>query len=361
MQCDVLQERSCHELRRNGDRMALEHVPEEFGIKPGAEEFPLMVVLSLTYVCNAGCPHCPYTKSDIRKTYEDARFMPPEVFRKIADECGKFRSYMRISGGGEPLLHPEILDLIEYAKRVGARIGLITNGSLMTDRTASRLLAAGTDVIEVSVDAADPDTYSKLRVGLNFKKLLKQVTNAVKIRNELRSDTKIVVSVVNQKSVQEKLEDAVRFWKAIADSVIVRKYLTWGIGDESDSADTTPYIPDRRIPCPFPFERLNVDTRGDVTFCGYDIVGETCSVFGNVMEHSIQTVWQGAKFHEWRELLLAGKYEEIDICSKCPDWRYRSWKYNYWNVLDDAEKTKAERLITPENLRHAGIPAVGDE
>lgn len=320
------------------------HMPERFSIKEGAEEFPLMVVLSMTYVCNAKCPQCPYTQSNIRETYKDALFMSPDIFKKIADECGKYGSYMRLSGGGEPLLHPQMLDLIEYAKQAGARVGLITNGSLLTPDRADRLLKTGTDVIEVSVDAADPKTYAKIRIGLDFDRLVKHLRDAVRRRNEWKSPSSIVVSVVNQELIEGKVDEIVEFWKNIADNVIVRKYLTWGIGDESWSADPTPYITDHRVPCPFPFERLNVDSRGDIMFCGYDIAGETCSVFGNVMEKSIREIWQGDRFTQWRDLLLAGEYEKIEICSKCPDWRYRSWKYNYWNVLEHAEKTRKERI-----------------
>src|SRR4030042_1647517 len=110
--------------------MQIQHLPREFKIKEGAEEFPLMVVLSVTYVCNSRCPGCPYTNSTIRETYKDASFMPADLFKKIADECGKYGAYLRLSGGGEPLLHPQMVDLIEYAKSKGAKIGLITNGSV---------------------------------------------------------------------------------------------------------------------------------------------------------------------------------------------------------------------------------------
>ena len=45
----------------------------EYGLRPGAEEFPLMVVISVIYPCNLGCPFCPYTdgNSDLRKFYHE--------------------------------------------------------------------------------------------------------------------------------------------------------------------------------------------------------------------------------------------------------------------------------------------------
>ncbi len=323
--------------------MTVDHLPTIAGLKPGAEKFPLMVVVAICYVCNAKCPACPYTRSSIRRSYRDAPLMKSSTFRKIADECGKHCAYVRISGGGEPLLHPHMIGLVEYAKRAGAKVGLITNGSKLTPNVTNKLLDAGIDAIEVSVDAADRDTYSYVRAGLDFDVLLGNVRCLIAKRNGQHSSTRVVASVVNQRAIEGKLDTTVAFWREIVDEVQVRKYLTWGIGDPSESGDAAPYIPDlpTRAPCPFPFERLNVDSRGKIEFCGFDIAGETD--FGNVNETTIGEVWRGGKFNLWRQLLLEGRYEEIPVCRKCPDWKYRSWNYNYWSVLDKAEQARVER------------------
>jgi MoaA/NifB/PqqE/SkfB family radical SAM enzyme len=261
--------------------------------------------------------------------------MSPEVFKKIADECGKYHSVIRLTGGGEPLLHPQMIELIEYAKDKGAKIGLITNGSLLTPHTVHRLLDCEVDAIEISADAADKSTYSKVRVGLDFDKLLNKVRYLMYWRNQLEAETKVIVSIVNQKGVD--VESAVKFWSKIVDNVQVRKYLTWNINDAGQSADPEPLMKDRE-PCPFPFERLNFDSRGKAVFCSFDIAGETD--FGNVKDQSIKSIWNGAKLRFARKLLLAGEYEKIDLCKKCPDWRYRSWNYNYWQIMKDAERKR---------------------
>ena len=64
----------------------------QYGLRPGAEEFPLMVVISIIYPCNFGCPNCPYTdgNSEIRQFYHerDGDLFPVALWKKIADECG---------------------------------------------------------------------------------------------------------------------------------------------------------------------------------------------------------------------------------------------------------------------------------
>jgi len=101
----------------------IQHVQESYGLRPEASEFPMMLVLSFVYPCNAECPHCPYTNSNIRDTYKDAPYMSEKIFKAIADEAGPHQAYLRISGGGEPMLHPKLKTLLKSAKERGCRIG----------------------------------------------------------------------------------------------------------------------------------------------------------------------------------------------------------------------------------------------
>lgn len=319
------------------------HTRSAYGIDANAAEFPKMVVLSVAYPCNAQCPNCPYTEtnSDLRLHYQDAPFIDAELFKKIARECGEYGSFLRITGGGEPMLHPAgMADLIEYAKSVKAKIWLNTNGSLVTPDRAKRLLACGTDLVEFSVDAADRETYSVVRAGLDFDKLLENITFMLQERKRGRFLTKIVVSVINQRLVEAKMPEIIEFWKSLGvDEVIKRKFLTWGSNtliDSENSADPTPYLnKETAVPCPFPFHRLNIDTRGKVEVCGYDISGRTN--FGNVKNQTIREIWQGPEFEWWRNMHAERRGAEIPLCRECPDWKYRSWKHNWEKVLGTAE------------------------
>ena len=216
----------------------IEHSQQSYGIRPEASEFPMMCVISFVYICNALCPNCPYTNSEIRTDYRDRPLMNEDTFKIIADQCSEYGAWVRMSGGGEPMLHPQAVELIEYAKEVGAKVGLITNGSRFTEENSRRLLEAKIDMIEFSVDAAGPETYAKVRKGLNWDTLVKNVTRLVELRNKLKSSTKIIASGVNQVGVD--IDTVARFWEPKVDNFQKRKYLTWGINDPSGSADPTP-------------------------------------------------------------------------------------------------------------------------
>lgn len=316
-----------------------------YGLRPEASEYPMMLVLSFVYPCNALCPHCPYTNSNIRKEYRDAPFMPEATFKKIADESGPFGAYLRISGGGEPMLHPQATELLVYAKSKGCKIGLITNGSLFTDENSRALLDAGVDLIEFSVDACDKATYDVFRKGLDWEELNENVRRMVRLRNETRGTTKVICSAVNQHGVD--LDAVERYWVegAGVDYLIRRKFLTWGTNttlDPKGSADPSAYLNTDEVPCPFIFERLNIDSRGNVMVCGYDISANTS--MGNVNADSIRDIWHGPGFQWYRDKHLSGHGKDISMCSGCPDWKYRSWDHNYWKVVRNAEASRKAKL-----------------
>ena len=331
----------------------LVHKQRSYGIRSQAHDFPMMCVLSFVYACNAKCPNCPYTNSKIRTEYNDQPFMEEITFKIISDQCGEYGAWVRISGGGEPMLHPKAVTLMEYAKGVGAKVGLITNGSLFSEESSTRLLEARIDMIEFSVDAGDPDTYAKVRRGLSWETLLANVKRMVELRNNLKSSTKIIASGINQVDVD--IKSVATFWDPIVDNFQIRKYLTWGINDPSRSADPEPYLPpDQLVPCPFIFERLNIDSRGKVMVCGFDIASRTD--MGNIHEKSIREIWHGEGFKYFRRMHLTGKGREISLCKECPDWQYRSWRHNYWKIVRKAEERRTKHIhgahVTGGNLNH---------
>jgi len=323
----------------------INHAQEKYGLRQDAAEYPMMLVLSFAYPCNAQCPHCPYTNSNIRKEYQDAPYMSEETFKRLADESGPFGAYLRISGGGEPMLHPQATDLLVYAKSKGCKIGLITNGSKFNKENSRALMEAGVDMIEFSVDAMDRETYDRVRKGLDWDTLMESVKRMLRLRVETGSKSKIVASCVHQEGVDA---DAVeKFWvdNIGIDYMIKRKFLTWGSNtrlDDESSADKTAYLDTEQVPCPFIFERLNIDSRGNIMICGYDISANTR--LGNVNEQSVQEIWHGLGFEFYREKHLAGKGSEIPLCSGCPDWKYRSWNHNYWKAVKNAEINRQNKF-----------------
>ena len=361
-------------------------------MRPDAESFPWMIVVSTIYPCNLGCPFCPYTdgNSELRRFYHErgGDLFPVKLWEKIADEVGPHGSFLRCTGGGEPMLHPKITEMVEYAKSQGCRIWLNTNGTLLGPSVERRerlrrMIAAGIDLIEFSVDAGDAEVYMKVRPPRklapdpkNWAGLVDNVRAALAIRQELKSPTRIVVSMIMQKILEGRVDSAVNFWKndVGVDDVIQRKYLTW---DDNTVLKTDPALypdlykqemaiaqneraeaadPNKPInafaamglpnadypPCVWPFERLNVDTLGRVTLCGQDISFRTAHLFPNLNQASIKEVWQSPMFRWYREMHLKGEGSRCLPCRNCSAWKagIRDWEHNWQKVM----KTSGDHL-----------------
>ena len=161
----------------------------------------------------------------------------------------------------------------------------------------------------------------------------------------MKADSKIVASCVNQEGVD--VDEVEKFWVGDVgiDYMIKRKYLTWGVNTTltgENSADPMAYLNTDEVPCPFIFERLNIDSRGNVMVCGYDISANTS--MGNVNTDSIADIWHGEGFKFYRDKHLTGAGKDIPLCSGCPDWKYRSWQHNYWKVVKNAERARDQSI-----------------
>jgi len=327
-----------------------------------------MVVISTIYPCNFGCPFCPYTdgNSEIRRFYHERKgdLLPVALWQKMADECGPYGAWMRCTGGGEPMLHPQMVDLIEYAKARGARIWLNTNGSMFGPlpklrQKLERLVRAHIDLIEFSMDAGDAQTYAVLRPPHGgpvrnptqwWERMVSNVRAALEFRKALRAPSRVVVSIIRQEAMEGKLDAAVQFWlKDVGvDEVITRKFLTWddntsiSFGSALDRHLYADLLTERKDPCVWPFERLNVDTLGRVALCGQDIGFRTAELFPTVWEKSIREIWQGEAFAWYRRMHLEGRGAECWPCRGCSAWfaGIRDWEHGWLKVL----RTSGHRL-----------------
>src|SRR4029077_18692874 len=207
--------------------MSTQTTTSTYGLRRGAEEFPLMLVISIIYPCNFGCPNCPYTdaNSEIRRFYHerDGDLFKEELWNRLAVECGHYGAWMRCTGGGEPMLHPRMVEMIEFAKARGARVWLNTNGSMFGPipklrRKLERIIRAGIDLIEFSMDAGDAEPYAKVRPPHGgpprhpeqwWQGQVANVRAALDLRRELRAPTRVVVSIIRQEAIEGRLEKAV--------------------------------------------------------------------------------------------------------------------------------------------------------
>src|SRR5436305_11252367 len=130
----------------------------------GNTAHPLLAHIIPMRRCNLACTYC--------NEFDDFSKPVPveEMYRRI-DKLGSLGTAVVTISGGEPLMHPELDDVIRRIRANGIVAGLITNGYLLVAERIQRLNRAGLEWLQISIDNVNPDEVSKKSLKVLDKKL----------------------------------------------------------------------------------------------------------------------------------------------------------------------------------------------
>jgi MoaA/NifB/PqqE/SkfB family radical SAM enzyme len=129
--------------------------------------------------CNLNCVMCPWR--EMAKKVENRGLMTQEIWRAIRPYLDRVQS-VDFTGGGEPLLQPQLAEWIADASKAGCETGFLSNGLLLTEEKLKKILDAGINWMCISMDGADAEMYNKIRVGSNFDRVCENVANIARLR-----------------------------------------------------------------------------------------------------------------------------------------------------------------------------------
>ena len=107
--------------------------------------------LEITTCCNLSCSFCPGTA-------RPAVFLSPERFRALAGKLRPYGEYLYLHVMGEPLLHPQLAELLEICRELGFRVTLTTNGTLLPRQRQTLLAAPALRKVSVSLHSFEANT-----------------------------------------------------------------------------------------------------------------------------------------------------------------------------------------------------------
>ncbi len=129
-----------------------------------ATDHPLLVHLIPIRRCNLACTYC--------NEFDDfSKPVPTDQMLRRVDKLGELGTSVVTISGGEPLLHPDLDDIIHRMRPNGIVSGLITNGYLLTADRIQRLNRAGLEWLQISIDNVNPDDVSKKSLKVLDRKL----------------------------------------------------------------------------------------------------------------------------------------------------------------------------------------------
>src|SRR5437764_1257595 len=125
---------------------------------------PLLVQIIPIRRCNIDCAYCnEYDKLSPP--------VPSGLLRRRIDKLAELGTSVVAFSGGEPMLHPDLDELIRHIRRRGMMAGLITNGYFLVPKRIEALNRAGLDFLQISIDNVDPDDVSKKSLKVLDRKL----------------------------------------------------------------------------------------------------------------------------------------------------------------------------------------------
>lgn len=194
--------RDIHWLLSRGLQYALIHL-SYIGRQPLCG--PILGTLITNYSCNYHCVMCDLPARDRELKQKGMKELETEGMKGIIRDFAT----LGISGigftGGEPLLRKDIFDLLSYTKSLGMITHLNTNGFFMTGDTSLKIIEAGVDSINISLDGANPATHDAIRQHNGaFEKVVAAIQRLNALREKTGSAIRLkTVAVLDRQNISE--------------------------------------------------------------------------------------------------------------------------------------------------------------
>ena len=304
-------------------------------INPGGSygtllDFPTHLEIETVNACNARCPMC--TIADWERGFAP---MTDGLFEKIATELDEHADTIKrvsLYRDGEPLIDKKLPDRVARLKQGGINsVAIATNVSLLDEAKAKDLLTAGLDLVIMSIDSLDKETFERIRVRLVFEEVLENTLRFIELRDQIRPETEIWVRMIRQDGNRDEWPAYNDFWSprlSEKDRVYSHNIHNWGSQLKGFAPISRSFEPS--LPCVALWSLLVVFCNGDVPLCNVDFNNKFPT--GSVLTNSIQEVWQSKILQQRRNLHMTRRKADISLCDNC----------NVWDESPDADNISAD-------------------
>ncbi len=276
--------------------------------------FPLFLVVETINACNLRCAMC------FRRTSSggQAALMSMERYRAILAEAARHQCpSLSLNGNNEPLLDPHLVERVALARQSGfLDIRINTNAMLLTPEKSAALIDAGLTRLSVSLDAASSETYSRVRQGGDWDRVVANVESFLELRKRKGANLPLLrCTFVRISENEHELDNFVRTWQGRADYLSIQSYVPHTPDEAALRLHPTQRsgLPD--VTCSQPFERLVINAEGQVFPCCSPL-GEELPL-GHLDHSSLEQIWHAEKSRCLRSMMKERSWESSPVCRKC--------------------------------------------
>ena len=217
-----------------------------------------------------------------------------------------------------------LCEKIKYARKKlnGVRLKLVTNGSLIDEYKAKKLIESGVDLIDISFEGFSKEIYESARKGLDFDVVSSNILRLCEYAKGSRTRVNLVVVMKDEYKKYEK--QFVGYWKDKVAKIYLNKIHNWG-GGLGIKINKKPVV------CHTLWTQFVIIWNGDVSICCMDF--DSKNIVGNINEQSMSELWNGTKYKALRKQMLNCKISEIEVCKDCvTPYRAPITNLLLWNV-----------------------------
>lgn len=260
-------------------------------------------------VCNHTCTFCPNQDQRTPKN-----IMPAEDFHKVLTDLTAHISprELGLSAKGEPLLNPQLGDIISIAKQQFniPYVYISTNGSLLNESILKSLLDLGLDSIKFSINAFDRESYKDIHGKDHFDRVMNNLTNAIDM--SATHNFKLLISSVTGLESHEIRE---AFRKQIGDKIDKIKYIIRYKEEFRPHIETEIKAGLDYSHCPYLGKEVYIDPTCQLAPCCNDYFGQLN--FGSLLETPLEELWNSNKFIALKTMIEEKKLPHTHLCYRC--------------------------------------------
>ena len=274
------------------------------------DDYPPCVQIEPVSVCNFKCVFCYQAdRTFSKKDSGYMGYMDLELFKKVIDELEGNVESITLASRGEPTLHKQLGEMLEYMNGKFLAVKVNSNASLFTDKMIHTILSNDVQTMAFSIDAADKELYEKLRVNGKFEKTLKNVKRFNEIREKEYPNSRLTtrISGVKVNDIQN-VDEMIDQWASYADIVAFTNYIPWESSYENELSKV-------ETPCTELWRRMFVWWDGKVNPCDYDY--KSILSKWNVNKKNISEIWNSDYYNFLRDIHLKIQRAEIEPCKRC--------------------------------------------